>query len=185
MNRNKLGLVLVLFSLHPLAAFAGYDNIECVSAGKSVVLSDSDGAKIATIDLKTRARETYEAPVTIQPDFYATQTERTLIAIPVSPQSHVRSKCYYLHVKKKDGTECDGREFWDIRFQREYIVTGKDGDPLTYALREKKVVAGLNRDGYIHTTFSCHREGVSTAGGCFPDESAGDVVTEVPDTCMY
>lgn len=173
-------LLIFLTLICPLIANAGSQSRDCETSDKRIVMGAGNSTNRIQIQYSLDGQnKVYDVPVKIMPDFdYNTEeTDETVSAIPISKEKIISTDHQVMHVIHQDGTECYGREAWDDRSVQSYILTGKDGEPLTWGSPERNVlqsVEGATDDGYIIAEFQCHSYGITTAGGCYVEE--GDEV---------
>jgi hypothetical protein len=173
--------IFALLIVAPLTAFAGSATLDCQSKTGDVKFSAGNGSNKVTIkyvDSQTQQVGEYVAPVSAEPQYtYNTQESDSVItAIPVSAREVLSENYFQMHVVHKDGTECYGREKWDVQYVQTYVLTAKNGENLyTYNALSYKKVVDMTEDGYIVSSLSCHDYGITSAGGCFPQD--GDTVT--------
>lgn len=170
----KTSIVLSLFFLS-VAAHAGSATLTCQTKENDIRYSAGNGTNMIQIDYldaKTKQKGTYEVPVWALPnyDYNSAGGDNAIMAMPVSEKKFTDKKCSRMHVVHADGTECFGREFWDVDYVQTFVLAGKEGGSLNSALGDR-VVPGRISDGYIVREFQCKDEGVTSPGGCFADPS--------------
>lgn len=169
-------------------SFAGSATLTCETVKKDIFFDAGNGnntIKIQYMDEATQKPGVYEVPVRALPnyDYNSAGGDTAISAIPISSRKFTSKTCSRIHVVHKDGTECFGREFWDIKYSQSFIFTGKDGEALyRYGALAGKKVEGITEDGYIVRELECSDAGVTTPGGCFiePDDLVGE---KVPVDC--
>jgi hypothetical protein len=167
----KTSWLLVLGVLMPSAAFAGSDSRECQTTDKRIVM-DTSSRKV-TIQLVGPGgkKSTFEHLVSIMPDYDITvaQSDDDIVAVPITPEKMITADRKQLHVTKKDGKSCDGREFWDDHSVQSYVLMAKGGAQVD-RLFSGMTVKGLLSTGYIVAEFQCTHTVVTSAGGCRVEE---------------
>lgn len=159
------------------AAFAGSATLTCHTKENDIRYEAGNGSnriQIDYVDTKTKQPGTYEVPVLALPnyDYNSEGGDTAIMSIPISDKKYGTKKCSRVHVVHADGTECFGREFWEIEYAQTFVLAGKDGSSLDMLnVLKDRDVPGKISDGYIVREFQCKDEGVTTPGGCFPDPS--------------
>lgn len=142
------------------SAQAGYQKLTCTNKNKTITFSDEGHIEIKYI--KDGKPQTMTGDSQIKP-----WDDKTIVPLafiyPLNGQKHVSAKCEQMHVKHVDGTECDGREQWSIRSTRPFLIISGNGNNLFNSIDK---VDGKTEDGFIHDTFTCLDEGVTSPGGC-------------------
>jgi hypothetical protein len=167
--------LIVLGLLAPSVALAGSDSRDCQTADTSVVMGAGNSTNRVQIKVKDAKGklDTFDAPVMIKPRYgYNSDgaADDLVIAVPVSSEKIVSTNHRQLHVTKKTGKSCDGRESWDDRSTQTYILMAKDGNPLIRILGDAKPLKGLTSDGYVVVEMSCREYGITSPGGCHVED---------------
>lgn len=175
-----------LLLVSPLAAFAGAQSFSCQSLGNQISFSvgnEGDGMiRIKFQELSTGNFNQLSLPVTVMPNYgYAgSNEENSVTVIPVANAKILSSETSHQRVTHKDGSSCDGREFWDTKTLQKFVLTARDGDALSAKLDfYDKKVQGQTQDGYLVLEMQCRDWGVTSSGGCIAEE--GDTVEIIKD----
>jgi hypothetical protein len=157
---------LLLMSLLGTAT-AGSDDRECKTADGTIVMTGNGRITIDYTD-SAKKKQRHDGPVSLMPNYGSIATAGTLIAVPIGRDKIVSKSHQTAHITHKDGSKCTGRERWDDKSVQRYVVMGKDGAALGFLF--DGTVTGKTTDGYIVTDFTCRSWGVTSAGGCRPEE---------------
>ena len=159
----------------PMIARAGSQKFDCVSKGKAIKFNvEDEEAELTYVEKKSGQKTVVKRHLAFLPDYDNPPRagEKLLKASPKGKRKELRKKEGHLHIVHKDGTSCDGREFWDRKFVQKYVLTG---DELEI---DGKTLEGQSNDETV-VEMTCHDEGVTSPGGCFPDD--GDRVIRIRD----
>src|SRR5437868_9080928 len=115
--------MLFVFSLFfsPVLVHAGSATLTCQTKENDIRYSAGNGTnmiQIDYIDAKTKQKGTYEVPVLALPnyDYNSAGGDNAIMSLPVSEKKYSDKKCSRMHVVHADGTDCFGREFWDVDY---------------------------------------------------------------------
>lgn len=159
------------------AAYAGSATLTCHTKENDIRYDAGNGNNTIQIDYTdsaTKQKGTYEVPVLALPnyDYNSAGGDDAIMSIPVSEKKWGVKKCSQVHVIHADGSECFGRQFWDVNYTQTFVLAGKDGRSLDVGgVLSQRDVPGKISDGYIVRAFECNDAGVTTPGGCFIDPS--------------
>jgi hypothetical protein len=177
-------LVLLLLLLIPARVQASWERIRCRSKLKTIHLLADSNIEIAYLDNTTGKREgLLERPVSLQPDHpqIATAQANVILAIPISRRKVLAEEKHHLHVVHQDGTSCNGRERWLVRYAQSFVFAASDGSPpFGTAQFQTLKFEGQTKEGYIVAEMICTDEGVTSPGGCRVEDDR-DAVTDVRD----
>lgn len=166
-------LAAILFSA---TVYAGSESLTCHTKENDIRYSAGNAANTIEIDYtdsKTNQKGTYEVPVLALPyyDYSSAGGDDAIMSIPTSEKKYSSKKCARVHVIHADGSECYGREFWEMIYTQTFVLAGKNGRSLDVAdVLLDRNVRGKISDGYVVREFECKDEGVTSPGGCFVEE---------------
>lgn len=176
MSGVHVALLASLFTASSLigTASAGSSDRECVATDKSITMKGYDRVAITYTD-RAKKKQTFDAPVSLMPEYPSTSAPDTIFAVPVNLERVVSKSHQTAHITHKDGSTCTGRERWDDRSVQRYVLFGRDGADLRGLFGAAKV-SGMTNEGYIVLDFNCRSFGVTTAGGCFVDDESDELI---------
>lgn len=187
--KKLIQLIAILsFSLSSKIALAASSSYVCENESKTLYTKSADANIEGDFELKYKRSGkdvTYsgEATVVGNPKYYIGKAP--IMAWPVGSSQVLEENCEVMHIIQADGTECYGRQFWNIVTRRTYIIKGENNTSLfTDAILGKDAdVDGKTQSGYIVQTLTCTDSGVTTAGGCFV-EADSRLVETVSEPCQ-
>jgi len=175
----------ILFSA---TVYAGSESLICHTKENDIRYSGGNAANMIEIDYtdsQTKQKGTYEVPVLALPyyNYGSVGGGDAIMSLPTSEKKYSSKKCARVHVIHADGSECYGRESWEIIYLQTFVLAGKNGRSLDEAnVLLDRNVQGKISDGYIVREFECKDEGVTSPGGCFVQKD-DKVAEEVEFDC--
>lgn len=157
------------------SAFAGSATLTCATPENDIRYAAGNASNLIQIDYSdhnTKQKGTYEVPVRALPnyDYNSAGGDTAILSIPISEKKYTSKSCKQVHVIHADGSECYGRQFWEVIYSQSFVLAGNDGRSLDRInVLHDRDVPGKISDGYIVRNFECTDEGVTTPGGCFMD----------------
>ncbi|KYG70109.1 hypothetical protein AZI85_15605 [Bdellovibrio bacteriovorus] len=161
-----------------VSASAGSSSYVCKNQSGTVIMDAMAAGLDGIINIyyeRNGKKHHYRGDVAIKPGYAKdTPPENFLLALPTTNIKKVSEKCERMHVIQADGTECYGREAWNIVTEVNYLISASNGNAVFTddKLGAGSQVEGKTEQGYIHDRFSCLDAGVTTAGGCFAEQDS-------------